>query len=209
MGQIADIQNPWRDRLLSIPASFRNVIFHVESGSRSSGQRTVLHEYPKRDIPYAETMGRHARRLQFSGYLIYRPLNPMYEYVSQRDLLVAALEQEDAGQLTHPVLVPNTSLLVMCERYSFTETREKGGYSQFEMSFVEAGSPGNALPIANPIQVLGSSVIGANLAMTSALQNVINSQVLGATSALQNVLNSQVLGATSALRNAINSVRII
>jgi prophage DNA circulation protein len=94
MGQISDIKNPWRD-LLKTPASFRDVMFHIESGSRASGRRTVTHEYPKRNDPYAEDMGRLAVRFQFSGYLIYRPSNPHYQYVQQRIRLINALEQDD------------------------------------------------------------------------------------------------------------------
>jgi len=138
VSQISDSRNPWRDVLLGEQASFRRVMFHVESGGRSSGRRTVVHEYPKRNDPYAEDMGRMARRFQFSGYLIYRPSNPLYEYVSQRKLLYEALEDDDVGTLVHPVFAPG-SMQAMCERFSMTESRERGGYTQFEMQFVEAG----------------------------------------------------------------------
>src|ERR1044071_6558223 len=137
--QISDIRNPWREILLSQPASFRGVIFHVENGSRASGRRTVLHEYPKRNKPNAEDMGRHAIRFNLSGYLVYRPGNPVYEYTSQRTELYNACEQDDAGTLVHPVFAPG-GMLVMCERYTMTESRERGGFTQFEMQFVEAGA---------------------------------------------------------------------
>lgn len=146
MSQISDIRNPWRDILLSEPASFRGVVFHVDSGSRSSGRRAVVHEYPKRNLPYAEDMGRHAKRFQFTGYLIYRPRksfeqNPLlYDYVTRRNELYDALEADDIGKLVHPVFAPG-GMQVLCERYSMTESRERGGYTQFDMSFVEAGTP--------------------------------------------------------------------
>lgn len=120
-------------------------MFHVENGGRSSGRRTVVHEYPKRNSPYAEDMGLSARRFQFSGYLIYRPrkdneTNPiLYDYVSQRNKLYRALETDEAGILVHPVFAPGSGMLVMCDRYSMTESRERGGFTVFEMSFVEAG----------------------------------------------------------------------
>ena len=145
MSQISDIRNPWRSLLISQPASFRNVIFHVETGSRGSGRRRVTHEYPKRNEPYTEDMGRSVRVFQFSGYLIYRPrkdneTNPsLYDYVSQRKRLYQALEDDDAGMLMHPVFTPG-GMLVICERFSMSESRERGGYTQFEMSFVEAGT---------------------------------------------------------------------
>ena len=143
--QISDIQNPWRAILLSQLASFRGIAFHVETGSRSSGRRTVVHEYPKRNDPYAEDMGRHAQRMQFTGYLIYRPRNPNYEYVSQRSDLLRVLEEDDIGLLVHPVFVPG-GMNAMCERYSMTESRERGGYTEFQMSFVQSGSPANSSP---------------------------------------------------------------
>lgn len=144
MSQISDIRNPWRDVLLREQASWRGVNFHVENGGRSSGRRGVVHEYPKRNTPYAEDMGRHVRRFQISGYLIYRPrkideTNPMlYDYVSQRKKLYDALEADDIGKLVHPVFVPG-GMDALCERYSMTESRERGGFTQFDMSFVESG----------------------------------------------------------------------
>lgn len=150
MSQISDFQNPWRSLLLSQPASFRGVIFHIEQGGRSSGRRTVVHEYPKRNEPYAEDMGRAARRFQFSGYLVYRPRrqgesNPVrYDYVEQRRRLYEALEADDVGQLIHPVFAPNGGVSAMCEKYSMTESRERGGFTTFDMSFVELGKATSA-----------------------------------------------------------------
>lgn len=139
MSQISEFKNPWRDILLSAQASFRGVMFHVETSAVSSGRRTVVHEYPKRNTPYSEDMGRSVRRLNFSGYLVYRPSNPLYVYTDQRISLYKALEADDAGPLIHPVYCPD-SLLVMCDRFSMTESRERGGYTTFEMQFVEAGT---------------------------------------------------------------------
>lgn len=159
MSKISDFQNPWRTLLLSQPASFRGVIFHVEQGGRSSGRRTVVHEYPKRNENYAEDMGRSARRFQFSGYLIYRPrkqteTNPvLYDYVDQRRRLYEALEQDDIGKLNHPVFAPE-GMNVMCERYSMNESRERGGFTQFEMSFVEHGKSTSAF--GNYVNTLSS-----------------------------------------------------
>lgn len=146
MSQISDIINPWRNILLREPASWRGVTFHVETGGRSSGRRTVVHEYPKRNDPYAEDMGRQARRFLISGYLIYRPRsvtdgNPLlYDYVSQRNKLYNALEEDDIGKLVHPVFAPG-GIDAMCERYTMTESRDRGGFTQFEMAFVESGKP--------------------------------------------------------------------
>ena len=151
MSQISEIQNPWRALLLSQPASFRGVVFYVETGVRSSGRRVVSHEYPKRDSNYVEDMGRAARRFTFTGYLVYRPQAPatMAPYTMQRNLLIRALEAADPGQLVHPVFCSGTGMQAMCERYSMSESRERGGYTAFDMQFVEAGQSTSLTAFAN------------------------------------------------------------
>jgi prophage DNA circulation protein len=124
---------PWRLRL--IPAQFAGVTYHVEQQARQGGRRVVLHEYPKKDTPYAESMGRQAMRYQVTGYLI----GPNYDQTKRQ--LINVLENSDGGQLVDPYLA--TPKLCICERYSVTEIRERGGYCAFEMSFVEVGTPGN------------------------------------------------------------------
>ena len=61
----------WRSRLM--PAKFRGARFHVDTGVRESGRRIVPHEFPKRDVPYAEDMGRRAREFTVRGYIIVYP----------------------------------------------------------------------------------------------------------------------------------------
>lgn len=124
---------PWRMRLL--PASYSSVQFHVEQQGRSGGRRVVLHEYPKRDTPYAEDMGRSAFRYQMTGYII----GPSYHIGKQA--LMDVLDRSEGANLVDPYLA--RPLFCICERYSVSETRERGGYCQFEMTFVELGSPGN------------------------------------------------------------------
>jgi prophage DNA circulation protein len=175
MGQISDIRNPWRQLLLSQPAKFRDVQFHVESGNRASGRRTVVHEYPKRNEPYAEDMGVHARRFAISGYLIYR-INPplgQAQYTIQRQRLVKALEDDDIGTLIHPTLCAG-GMQVMCERYSMAESRERGGYTQFDMQFVQSGSPGNSQNIVDTLSIVRSSAGNAEQAAVTAADSVIN-----------------------------------
>jgi len=163
MGQISEIRNPWRQILLSSPAKFREVIFHVETGNVSGGRRAVVHEYPKRNMPYTEDMGQQAMRWAFSGYLIYRPSNPMYQYHIQRGRLIDALNDNDAGTLVHPVFAP-AGVQAVCVGYSMVETRERGGFTQFEMQFVNAGQPGNFIPKVDTVGKLAEAAANANVA---------------------------------------------
>lgn len=126
---------PWRIRFSGMPASYGGVHYHVEQQARNSGRRVVLHEYPKRDLPYSEDMGRIAIRYQITGYLI----GPSYDVTKKR--LIAVLENSEGATLIDPYLAEPKKCI--CERYSVTENRQRGGYCTFEMSFVELGESGN------------------------------------------------------------------
>jgi prophage DNA circulation protein len=119
----------WRDNLR--PASFRGVEFKVSSGARSSGRRGIEFEYPKRDDPYFEDLGRIARRWSVTGYVIGS------DYQRQADALCTALEAIDPGTLVHPTM---GTMRVVCQPYTRTEKKTEGGYAEFDMVFVEAGT---------------------------------------------------------------------
>jgi prophage DNA circulation protein len=112
------------------PATFRGAEFHVEVREFGSGRRIVTHEFAHRDIPYTEDLGRRARRFQVTGYLIG------LDFIEQRRTLQAALEVEGPG----PLLLPTMSVQrVLVDTYRITERRERGGYCDVDMTFVEAG----------------------------------------------------------------------
>jgi prophage DNA circulation protein len=155
VASIRDIHNAWRDSL--IIASFKGAPFHVEASSRQSGRRTVVHEYPKRNSPYSEDMGRHAVRWSFTAYVIHgdRLLGNVMALV---DGLILALESDDAGVLIHPLL---GTMLCMCDRYSYSDNRSKGGYFEFDLSFVEAGAAVSSVGFADAGATLGNSTQAA------------------------------------------------
>ena len=84
----------WRDRLRD--ASFRGVPFSVEDDDASFGRRVQTHEYPNRDKPFTEDLGRAARRLTVNAYVIGD------DYADKRDRLIAAVETAGPGTLVHP-----------------------------------------------------------------------------------------------------------
>jgi prophage DNA circulation protein len=136
---IRDVHLPFRDDML--PASFRGAMFHVEAGSKESGRRIVTHEFPKRDLPYSEDMGRKAFQFSVRGYCITFPIDtpvPLYtrDYRTARDALIIQLETEGTGVLQLPTLDPFT---VVCSGYRWTEEERAGGYCVFDMQFAEWG----------------------------------------------------------------------
>jgi prophage DNA circulation protein len=165
MASIRDNHNVWRDNL--VPASFRGAVFHVETSSRASGRRTVVHEYPKRNSPYAEDMGRSAIRWQITGYLILRDKGIAGNLLTQIADMINALEADGPGVLIHPTL---GEMMVMTERYSYSDKRTAGGYVEFDMQFVEAGS-GILTVLINTAAML---VTTATTAETTAATNIKN-----------------------------------
>jgi prophage DNA circulation protein len=110
------------------------VPFRVDVDAKAGGRRIAMHEFPKRDTPWAEDMGRRARRFAITAYIIFSPLEPDFE--ARRDALEAQLDIEGAGQLVHPTR--GTSRVVV-DTYSMTERRERGGIAEFDIVFLEAG----------------------------------------------------------------------
>jgi prophage DNA circulation protein len=131
----------WRDRLR--PASFRAVGFYVDAGTKIGGRRGVTFEFPKRDSPLDEDLGRRARRRGISGYLIGD------DYDREADALEAACETEGAGLLIHPTMGP---MRARCETYNRVETKAELRFCRFDMMFVEAPDGAYASLISAPTQ---------------------------------------------------------
>lgn len=119
----------WRDQLQ--PASFRGVPFHTEGADASIGRRTETHEYPGRDVPWIEDLGRRARTLSLDGYVLGA------DYMAARDRLIAALEAAGPATLVHPYW---GALTVVCTDCRVSESSREGGMARFSMAFAEAGA---------------------------------------------------------------------
>jgi len=118
----------WKDNLRR--ASFRNQPFYTETHGGETGRRWADHEYPGRDTPYAEDLGRSQRTWRFTGYLIGD------DYPHRRDQLVLACEQGGAGELVHPTI---GTVQAVCRSVSHSEERVRGRYVALNFEFAEAG----------------------------------------------------------------------
>lgn len=92
----------WKAKLR--PASFRGIQFFVETSNYGSGRRGVTHEFPGRDVPYREDLGRKVRTYKTDAYLVGTT------YTTTRDQLISALEQYGSGKLIHPYYALLTGL---------------------------------------------------------------------------------------------------
>jgi prophage DNA circulation protein len=118
----------WRDQLQ--PASFREVPFFVDGHETNIGRRVQVHEYPQRDKPFAEDLGRKARSITLAAYV----LGP--SYMVARDLLAEAVEMPGSGKLVHPYLGEMQCTVTDCK---ISESTAEGGKATFSITLVEAG----------------------------------------------------------------------
>jgi len=118
----------WEERLR--PASFRGAPFHVKDRIRSGGRRGPTHEFPQEELPDGQDTGRRARQMKVEGLI----LGP--DYMSARDLLLAALDQAGPGLYVDPW---QGEWKVIARRHSCVESDRTGGQARFSIEFEEAG----------------------------------------------------------------------
>lgn len=112
------------------PASFRKIPFQVDSAEFEAGRRTQVHEYPQRDKPYAQDMGRATRHIEFDAFVV----GP--DYVDKANALIGALEEYGPGTLVHPWF---GSLKVNVERPARVSFNGELGLAKLQLAFVESG----------------------------------------------------------------------
>lgn len=139
-------------------ASFRGVPFLVAREERAGGRRVVVHEYPFRDRPYAEDLGRKA----ITYRVVARLQGPDYDL--ERDRLLAELERGGVGLYVSPrygelpVVVPETST---------PEVITRGESVEVSIAFVEAGrnvEPGRRRDTRSLVDTRRQGAIGGAVA---------------------------------------------
>nr|WP_235661186.1 DNA circularization N-terminal domain-containing protein [Candidatus Hamiltonella defensa] len=108
-------------------------------GKSSFGRKTAVHEYPYRDKPWVEDLGRATRQLTVKGFLVEDSV--IYgggAVIDQRSNLIAACETAGAGTLIHPtygeltVSIPSGGLKIV-------EQWDNGRYFEFTLRAIESG----------------------------------------------------------------------
>lgn len=126
----------WREQLNAVRASFRGVPFHTLDADLRVGRRNVPHEYPLRDDPFVDDLGRRAREFTVECYVLGE------DYLAQRNALWKALEAPGPGELIHPRW--GALWVSVRDAASIKETPREGGMARFTIPFVQAGQ--NVLP---------------------------------------------------------------
>lgn len=121
----------WRDRIdPELRGSYRGVEFFVERADTTLGRRWLVHEYPRRDVPYAEDLGRRKKEYRLSFFVA----GDDYDY--QRDALIEALDAPGAATLVHPYL---GTMSAVATDARMSESTAEGGSCTFEVTFTESG----------------------------------------------------------------------
>lgn len=118
----------WIDDLR--PASWRGLEFFVHQDDNRFGRNVAIHEYPFRDDPWVEDLGRAARRLAITGFLLGD------DVVAQEDAMIEAAEEEGSGLLIHPRYGLRTVNLI---DFGTSARQDLGRVVELQFAFIEAG----------------------------------------------------------------------
>ena len=110
--------------------SFRGFKFFIETSQVSGGKRAVQHQYPNRETPYTEDLGRNARSYQIEGHVIGD------NYMEAKDRLFEVFEKKGSGELIHPYY---GSLTVQVSSLNVSESIKQGAIATFSVTFLEQG----------------------------------------------------------------------
>lgn len=113
------------------PASFRNIHFKIKRATTRIGRRVITHEFPFKDIPYTEDLGRGAREYTLEAHVIGEG------HEDTRDQLIQAIEgNKEPGILMHPIF---GAVLVSPGPIEHVFDNEEGNIEYFNLTFLEAG----------------------------------------------------------------------
>lgn len=127
----------WTDLL---QASFNGVPFGVEAEGGKFGRRYARHEYPYRDDPWMEDLGRRARDHKITGFLLEN--DQVYgggAVIQQKLEMIQAAETPGLGQLVHPSLGTLTGAIN--GGIEFIARWDQGLIYEMHFEFVESGQP--------------------------------------------------------------------
>ena len=111
------------------PASFRGVSFEVSKTVLNVGRRVQVFEYPQRDVPFVEDLGKAARRVTITAFTTGT------DYISRMKKVISTLEKEGSGRYVDPWL---GAMEVTPESVS-SPTFESTRVASITITFVESG----------------------------------------------------------------------
>jgi hypothetical protein len=153
--------------LTALEGSFRGFPFLISRERKPGGQRGPLHEYPDRDVPYFEGLGRKAKQFELAIYFIGIPEDPSG---ATADIQADGFESLLLGGKPGPLMLPGFKReQVWARSWERERSADKAGWVSFQVTFVEAGRNLYPLPTTSWPQTLLASALAARTAFAGAL----------------------------------------
>lgn len=150
----------WRDRLR--PAKLGAAAILVDAGDGKLGRNVQVHEFAKRDKPYAEDLGRKTRQFTLNAYVIGA------DYMDARDALIAELESAGAKTLIHPYL--GEMKVTVIDADGPRESTRDGGMASFTITVVESGEKNFPAATTDTSLTVAEKAEAATLASVAAFE---------------------------------------
>jgi len=123
------------------PARFGGAAFFVEQNEVATGRRLVVHEFPHKDAPYVEDMGRKSNTVSVTAYVAGDDADKAAQ------TLRASCERRGPQRLSLPL----EQFTAHCESCSRSFERDRLGFVAFSLSFVLDGL--GSAPFALPASI--------------------------------------------------------
>jgi prophage DNA circulation protein len=149
----------WKDNLRE--GSFRGVKFYIDTSQRTLGRRAVLHEFPNRDTPFTEDLGRLADVFEVEGHVVGD------DYFKEKKRLEKVFNKEGPGELIHPYWGARQ---VQVGVVTISESNREGAIATFKATFYEKGDNRFPKGALDKGALLAESVEGSLDALDQAFQ---------------------------------------
>jgi prophage DNA circulation protein len=144
----------WLNRLES--ASFRGVPFHTKRAEKTVGRRLQVNEYPARERPYVEDLGRRVEVFRIDAFVV----GPDYDLA--RDKLLSALAEPGPGEL---ITERHGRQTVAIDTGSVSEESAEGRYARIRFSALEYGVRLEPAASAATAEAIGAATEAAAVAV--------------------------------------------
>jgi len=118
----------WKDNLR--PGSFRGVEFFTDTSTLTLGRRAIQHEYPNRETPFTEDLGRIPENFELEGHVLGD------DYFQAKQDLRRVFTISGPGELIHPYW---GAVRVQVGTVTISESNVEGAIAKFSAKFFEAG----------------------------------------------------------------------
>lgn len=138
-------------------ASYGGASFFVETDKIETGRRLVIHEFPLKDVPYIEDMGRDTNKIHVTAYVVSNNAD------GEEKALRSVCERGGAKSL----VLPMEALQAHCESCSREFRKDKLGFVAFDLKFVREGAGSGPFPAGFLASLVGQTVAGLTGALSA------------------------------------------